>query len=239
MKKMTLATLGLTIAFAQSTAAAELVGGYVDLGYSAFTDNTRVSKRSLSGSGEVAFTRTFGLQADLGLYDLNAISEVGTNVTLHGNFHVGDFTSLGVFAGRDSLNNQGVNFYGVEAGHEAGRVEFEGYASIADAAGNNGSNGTLAGLQVRGNINEAWRLKANVDYIDARNGVDATRYSVGADYDFGEGGTFYAEAGGFDANAGTAGANEAFVGFGLRYNLGAKRGTTFGRRGFLDKLPGL
>jgi hypothetical protein len=239
MRTLTLAALGLTIAFAQSTTAAELVGGYVDVGYSAFTDNTRVSKRSLTGSGEVAFTRTFGLQADLGVHDLNAISEVGTNVTLHGNFHVGEFTSLGVFAGRDDLNNQGVNFYGVEAGHEAGRVQFEGYASIVDAAGNNGSNGTLAGLQIRGNINEAWRLKANIDYIDARNGVDATRYSVGTDYNFGEGGAFYAEVGGFDANAGPVGANETFVGFGLRYNLGAKRGTTFGRRGFLDKMPGL
>lgn len=239
MKISTLAALGLTVAFAQAGTAAELVGGYIDVGYSAFTSQSNLSKRSLTGSGEVAFTRTFGLQADLGLHDLNAVNELGTNVTLHGNFHVGDFTSLGVFAGRDSLNNQGVNFYGVEAGHEMGRVELEGYASVADAAGNNGSNGTIAGLQVRGNINESWRVKANVDYVDARNGVDATRYSVGADYNFGQGGTIYAEAGGYDANAGAVGANEAFVGIGLRYNLGTKRGTTFGRRGFLNTLPGL
>lgn len=239
MKTLTLAALGLSVAVAHAATAAELVGGYVDVGYSAFTDQSSLSKRSLTGSGEVAFTRTFGLQADLGLHDLNTVDEVGTNVTLHGNFHVGDFTSLGVFAGRDNLNNQGVNFYGVEAGHEAGRVEFEGYASVADSGSGGGGNGTLAGLQIRGNVTEAVRLKASVDYVDARNGIDATRYSIGADVNFGQGGAFYAEAGGYDANAGNTGANEAFVGFGLRYNLGAKRGTTFGRRGFLNTLPGL
>ncbi|WP_425043827.1 outer membrane beta-barrel protein [Primorskyibacter sp. S87] len=238
MKRVTLAAAcaaGLAVTSAQ---AAEITGGYVDIGYSAFTDDTSVSSWKLAGSGELGFSRVFGLQLDLAAYNFGQISETGTTATLHGVFHVSNSASVGLFLGRDSLNSADATFYGIEGGFEIGpQAGLEAYVARDD--GQAGSNSTLLGAKVEGAVSDQFNLNAQIDYVDAPAGVNFSRASVGADYNFGEGAKLYGEIGSARASAFGVSGNEPFIALGFRYDLGAARGTTFGRRGLLDKIPGL
>ncbi|WP_372572519.1 porin [Ruegeria jejuensis] len=222
-----------------AASAAELTGGYFDLGYSTFTDSDNGSKFYGAGSGELGFTRNFSVQADVGVYRFDEISETGYNGTLHAIFHTNDNLSLGAFYNRDDLDGDNdSNTYGIEAGYEVGAIGLEGYVSRIDFVDADSDDGTLLGVRIDGEVAPLFTLSASVDYLNGPSDIDLTRVSLGADYNLGEGAHIYGEVGSAKVELGGLSDSEAFVAAGIRLNFGAKRGTTFGRRGLLDKLPG-
>lgn len=224
---------------AGAASAAEFTGGYLDLGYSTFTDSDNGSRFYGAGSGELGFTRNFGIQADLSVYRFDEISETGYNGTLHAVFHTNDNLSLGAYYSRDDLDGDSdSNTYGIEAGYEVGAVGLEGYVSRINFVDASQDNGTLLGFKVDGEVAPQFTLSASVDHLNGSGDIDLTRFSVGADYNVGEGAHIYGEVGSAKLSLGSFSDTEAYVGAGLRINFGAKRGTTFGRRGLLDKIPG-
>ncbi|MCL6284347.1 porin [Ruegeria sp. 2012CJ41-6] len=225
---------------AGAASAAEFTGGYFDLGYSSFTDSDDGSKFYGAASGELGFTRNFGIQADLGVYRYREIEETGYNGTLHFIYHTNDNLSLGAYYNRDDLDGDNdANTYGIEAGYEIGAIGLEGYVSRIDFVDAGDADGTLLGFKLDSEVAPLFTLSASVDYLDASGDVDLTRYSVGADYNLGSGAHIYGELGGARAGVDSFSRTEAYIAAGLRINFGSERGTTFGRRGLLDKLPGL
>ena len=237
MNKLTIAGAVAAGLLSTQAMAAELVGGSLDIGYSQFTgDGDDLARYTFAGSGELAFNRQFSLQLDLGLYNFDLINETGRNITLHSNFHATDTTSLGLFLGRETLDSAELDFIGAEIGHEFAGGGIEGYAMHLDGSGD---DGTQIGALVQGELTEQVGLSARIDYLDAGNSTELTRLALGADYKLGEGAALYGEIGNADVSSFGSSADEAFVGAGLRIDFGKGRGTTFGRRGFLDILPGL
>ncbi len=220
-------------------AAVEFTGGSIDAGYSQFTDGTLGKRFSLAGSAELSITKSFGIQADIATYNFQETNISGQNLTLHGVFHISPDASIGGFYGQDKLSAVKTEYFGIEAGYDFGRVDLEGYISSGSIQNLSGSSSTLAGAELRGAVTNEVFLTAKFDYLDAPVGINGSRFSVGADYTFQDKVTVYGELGSGRAQIGNASGTEPFVGIGLRFNLGTDRGTTFGRRGLLDKIPGL
>ncbi|MFA3915834.1 porin [Ruegeria hyattellae] len=222
-----------------AASAAEITGGYFDLGYSSFTDSDDGSKFYGAGSGELGFTRNFSVQADLGVYRFREVSETAYNGTLHAIYHTNDNLSLGGYYNRDEIDG-GIdsNSFGIEAGYETGILGLEGYVSRIDFVDSDFDDGNLLGFKVEGSPSSQFTLSASVDYLNGPDDLELTRFGVSADYEVGEGAHVYGELGRARVDIGSGSESETFIGAGLRLNFGAKRGTTFGRRGLLDKLPG-
>lgn len=221
---------------ANAAQAAEWTGGTIDFNYSQFADDSRFSRAAVRGSAELGFTRNWATQLDLGSYNFDAANETGWNGTVHGIYHLNDQTSLGAYLGVDDIANSSATLFGVEAGYEFAGFTAEGYlGGYAD----NGQTATIIGGQVANALGEAWELNAGFDFFNDTSGVDLTRLSIGADYHVGNGAKFYGELGSVNVTYSTLNASEAYVGLGFRVDFGAERGATFGRRGLLDKIPGL
>ena len=217
---------------AAPTFAQELRGGSLTFGHSAFVRDTSVSKTSLDGQVEVGFGRSIGLQLDLGISHLNSIGEGSTNATLHGIYHVSDQTSLGLFVGADRLSGQSLDFVGFEVGQEAAKFDIETYIAYGE---DSGIDGTIAGFSGRYSVSDSFGIGGSVERGDI-GGVGLTRFGLKGDYAATPNIALVAEVGAFDA-PGTS--TEAFVGLGGKFTFGNERGTTFGKRGVVNLIPGL
>jgi len=231
-----LVALGAVVLFAQDAGAVEVTGSTVDLSYSTFFDDTDVSRFALGGQVEVGFTRNFSLQFDAAYYDLNAVNDSGRTLGVHAIYHFSEEGSLGAFWGNDDISGSDVDFYGLEGGYEFNSVDAEVYFATCDTAG---VDGTIIGADPYGEIGNGFGLGAGIDHGNFDGGVDVTRFNVMVDYAATRNTSVYLEIGSLDVNAFGLSGSEGFIGFGARFDFGAERGATFGRRGLLELLPGL
>ncbi|PTV96403.1 outer membrane protein with beta-barrel domain [Rhodobacter aestuarii] len=213
--------------------AGDVTGAYVGLDYSRFNDDSAgtLSKTSLKGSLEYGFTRDFSVQGDLAMMDFGLSNADASTLQLHGIYHASANASVGAFVGRDDVEGNGFNYLGLEGGFEQGKLEGEAYVGTADS---DGINGSLLGLGVMYNTSDSFAFGASHDRLDVE-GFDASRTQLEAEYHMDKV-TLSAQIGTIDIeDAGS----EGYFGLGARVNFGAKRGTTFERRGLLEVIPGL
>ncbi|WP_170329962.1 porin [Ruegeria arenilitoris] len=222
--------------------AVEVTGGYLDLGYSTFTDSDFGNAFNLNGSGELAFSRSFSTQLDLGGYRFQDADENVSSWTLHANLHTSVSASLGAYYGRDYVDGPDLEFYGIEACFDAGPAEVEAYLGRQQVVDFSDVDGTLFGIAVSTDVSDQWQFTLSYDLIDDLYGLlDYDLYTLGADYYVLDNTIIYGNLGvaHISTPIASGSTNEAYVAVGVRMNLGNKRGTTFNRRGVVDKLPGL
>lgn len=238
MNKFIAIVIGL-VASASTAQAIEVTGGRLDLSYSAFLDDTDVDKLNVAGSVELGFSNTASVQLDVG-HDSFGLSGLDiVSLGAHGVFHLDQSTSVGVFYTRDRANiggvNDSANLYGVEAGHDAGPVEFEGYFGRGESSG---TDGTIIGASARYAMPSTIGVSGSIDYLDI-DGLEARKLTVRLDGDVTENLNLFVEVGTGKVSAFGASRSEPFMGIGGRITFGADRGTTFERRSLGDLLPGL
>ncbi len=237
MKKTLAGAVCAYCAFVSHSQAAELTGGSIDLGYSAFTDDSDFSRVALRGQAEIGFSRSIAMQVDLGAYDFDTFNDTGYNFALHGIYHVNDAVSLGGFYSRDDIADGDGDIFGLEAGFDLStNVAAEAYASTGDSEG---VDLDLFGFDIAYGVTDAFEVNAGIDYAEVEGGADLTRYSLGVEFQTETAGNYYAELGSLDASFGGLSGSEAYIGVGVRIDFGAERGATFGQRSFLDIIPGL
>ncbi|AXI42869.1 porin [Sulfitobacter sp. SK011] len=236
MKILPLAVFGATSLWMQAAHAVEVTGGSIGLSYSAFTEDTSVSRVGIDGSVELGFNRNISAQVDLGYSDFNITGLNTTTLGLHGIYHVNDATSFGAFYANENANGGGdADIYGIEAGHEAGQFEFEGYLARVDGAT---SDGDMLGVMARYEFATALGVTGSYDYVDAA-GSDFSKLAVKLDRDVAPNVNLYVELGTAKASSGGLSGTEPFVGLGGKFVFGAERGATFEQRGFTRVFPGL
>lgn len=213
--------------------AGEVTGGSIGIDYSAFTEDSygTIDKTSLSGSLEYGFDRNVAVQGDLALTKFGLSEFDANNVTLHGIYHIDEATSLGAFIGRDTVESEGLTFYGLEAGHEVGQFAGETYIAYGEESG---VDGTIFGLSGLYKANDALGLGMSYDRLDIED-ADAHRVALEAEYRM-QSVVLTAQLG--QAEIEDTG-SETFFGIGARMTFGAERGATFGKRGLIELLPGL
>jgi hypothetical protein len=238
MNKFIAAAFGL-VATVSAAQAVEVTGSSLDLSYSAFIDDTDVDKLNVAGSVELAFTQTSSVQLDIG-HDAFGLSGLDIlSIGAHGIFHVNRDTSLGAFFTHDRADvggtNGSSNLFGIEAGHDAGPVELEGYLGRGESSG---ADGTMVGLSGRYVMPNTIGVTGSIDYLDIE-GLEVRKLAVRLDGGLTENLNVYVEAGTGKVSAFGTSASEPFVGIGGRITFGAVRGTTFERRSLGELLPGL
>ncbi|KEO60673.1 porin [Thioclava indica] len=227
---------GAVAALAASTAltaqAAEVSGAQVGVSYSNLTGSASdADKLSAFGSLEVAFSSAFSVQGDMALNRFGGVDWNGGMFALHGVYHPMQGTAVGAFVGRDRLNSQNVDFYGLEASQKLNIIDLEGYLWHTET----GTDGTALGLSGSYALNDRFSLGGRLDAFNGR-GDDYNRIGVTADYKLASSYSVYGEIGRVDAQDADA---EGYIGLGVRATFGAGQGTTFSQRGLQDLLPGL
>jgi hypothetical protein len=223
------ASTALTAPIAQ---AAEVSGAQVGVSYSNLTGSASdANKLSAFGSLEVAFSPAFSVQGDMALNRFGGTNWDGGMFALHGVYHPMQGTALGAFVGRDRLNSQNVDFYGLEASQKLNMIDLEGYVWHTES----GSDGTALGLSGSYPLNDRFSLGGRLDAFNGR-GDDYNRIGVTADYKLASSYSVYGEVGRVDAQGADA---KGYIGLGLRATFGAGQGTSFSQRGLQDLLPGL
>ncbi|WP_376871628.1 hypothetical protein [Albirhodobacter sp. R86504] len=233
MKKIFGTAAILAAGFAQAAVAGEVTGGALGYSYSAFSDDSagNVDKNALAGSVEYGFDRQFAVQGDLSFMKFGATDFDGKAFTLHGIYHLDDFTSFGAFITREDVESLGQTSYGLEVGHEMGLMEVEGYIAHGEA---DDIDGNLFGISALYNATESFSFGLGYDNLDV-DSVDASRVALVSEYAF-DRVVISGELG--QADIEDLG-SESYFELGARMTFGANRGTTFGKRGFLEILPGL
>jgi len=235
--KFTIVSIALmaTTTLATNATAAELVGGSIQLEYSAFTEDTDFSRLGLEGSLELAFTRDFSIQADLG-YQSFDFSDLDSNVFgLHAVYHLNDDTSLGAFYTKDDSDIGDLDIVGVEVGHEFSEVEFEAYLARGEA---DLFDATMFGISGRYEFDNALGITGSFDRVD-EGVLDANLLAVSLDRDVSSNVNLFVKVGYADASiAGLGTDSETYVGIGGKIAFGAERGATFEQRGLSSLIPG-
>lgn len=214
--------------------AFEFVGGSAKLGYSGFTDDMDYSKASLDGQVEFGVTPVFGLQADVGVSKFFEVGETAHDLTLHGIFHNGP-TAMGVFYGVERIAGDNKDFYGFEIGQDTGAFDVELYLGNGE---NFDFDGMIGGLSGRYAVNPDFGVGLAYDRADI-NGLDASKIALKTDFAMQPNVTLGAEIGSFDAEAQGVQGRETYVGVNATMTFGPQQGTTFGKRGILNVIPGL
>ncbi|WP_226778966.1 porin [Oceaniglobus trochenteri] len=215
--------------------AAELTGGDVTLGYSAFTKDADFRALSLEGAVEFGITPQFGVEVDLAYRDFGVSDENGSNLTLHGIYHLNDDTALGLFYGRDWVSGEHADYLGLEARSTFDAFRVEGYAAHGDSEG---EKATFAGLSGGYALNDAFSIETSIDYVSFEDGASLRRVGLRGEYAFAPRVSAYAEVGSVRVADQGFSDSETFVGVGASFALGDKKGATFGSRGILKITPG-
>ena len=227
------------------SAAQEIVGGDVTLGYSGFDEqvatadgNKRLGRLFGAASGEIGLNSMFSLQGDIGYHWFNASEEDALNVALHAVYNVNESSALGLFFGNESIGGVDSNFYGIEGAVAASSFRFEGYYLEIEEGAARGVD--MVGIDAAFDVNRRFAVGVGYDQIGYDGPGDLSRLAISGEYEVEDGASLYVEIGSASADAGSSvpSLSENFLGIGVEYNLGPNRGTTFDRRSLADLIPG-
>lgn len=232
---MKFATVGaVALVLASPAAALDFVGGNVTLGYSGLSHDMDYSRAGVTGQAEFGITPTFSLQTDVGVSKFFEAGETEHNLTLHGIWNDG-VANLGVFYGAERVSDDTKNFYGFEIGQQTDLLDVELYIGRGE---NFGWDGMMGGVSGHYSLTPEFGLGLSYDRASIED-LDLSRVALKADYAVRPDITVGAEIGSFSADLDDSWGRETFVGLNAKMSFGASQGTSFGRRGVLNIIPGL
>lgn len=235
MKIHVLALVGATLCVSHAAHAVEVTGGSIGLSYSGFTDDLDVNRLGLEGSVELGWTQNWSTQLDLAFNRFDASGADTNSLGVHTIYHLNEATSFGLFYTLENGDGDDVDIVGLEAGHEFGTWDVEGFFGKADSAGAGSAN--IFGLMGRTELQNGYGFAAEYQSVDV-GGIDIERVSVRVDRDLNPSTNLFVAVGMARVSAGAVSGSEPFVGFGGSYRFGAERGATFKVRNVSRILPG-
>ena len=241
MFKTLFAALG-AVSLTAIPALAEVTGAELSLGYSGLADGGArdINKMTLGAGLEFALSPQVSVQGDLTKTWYGVMDGSGESYAAHGIYHLPSGVALGGFVGHDKIDGEGIDFYGLEAGGTFGAVDVEGALSWIDGSGRSGTGSDGFGFSLSGDYAIAPQLAVGGKFatITADSG-DAWRLSGTGAYQILPGLQAQGEVGLYDGDGMDT---ETFVGFGVKATFGGdaitRSGTTFGKRGLQEFLPG-
>ncbi len=227
------------VSITSPVAAMELNGGDFNVNYSWFDQKVgdeTVDTFSFDGAVEVGFNQNFAAQLDLGRYSFGLIDERGTNIALHGIYHLNEATALGAFYGADDILSDSTDFYGVEAAYNTDQYEVEAYFGTGE---DSGVDGNVYGILGAYDVTEGIAVTGSLERADIDGGFEYSKYAIGVRFSASPQAALTASIGSAEAEAGSLSGSETFFSIGAEFKFGQKAGATFGRRGLLKLIPGL
>ena len=227
---MTRSLLGglLAATFATSALAQGFSGAEISAEIGARTDDFDLGSTLYAGGAEFGFTPNIGIAAGFSNYGLRGLDGSGSGYSLHGLYRMGNGIALGLFLGRDTLQDTDYDFAGVEAATNLSGLSVEGYFGQYQGGG----EGSFLGVEAAYLLQRGIEISGSFDTV--AGDTERTRLALGGAYRFGNGPQVFAELGTMD----DAGDGGTFLTLGAKIGLGPNGGTTFGQRGLLQSLGG-
>ncbi|RYH02771.1 hypothetical protein EU805_09215 [Salipiger sp. IMCC34102] len=210
-----------------------VTGGQLGIDYNVPLDGSDFGDVSYSGGLEYGFAPFASASINARGVNSDNADDTGTNVTLHGTYHLNDLTSFGLFVARDGVDDFEATLVGLEGGADLLDGKVGGY--LGTVTGD--ADGTIVGVDGGYGITPAISAIGNVDYADTDD-AEFGQIAIGAEYRMLRGPSVYAKLG--QASRDTAAGDDSygFVSLGVEVAFGAARGTTFDTRSLLDVVPG-
>lgn len=240
--KFLLATTALALT-ATSLAAQGFSGASVTLDYQTFSDIEELDSTRFSGALEYDLGSGFAVAADIGSVSFADYDESVTNVTLHGIYAVSPDVKVGLFLGRESIEEVDIDIYGIEAAYAVAGFGVQGYVGTGEVVDNPADLG-FVGIAADYGFGNGLFLVASYDEVSVDNGgfeVTFGTAEAGAGYALTSGLSGLISVGQISTSGGGGSFEEDFMKVSLSYAFGPQGGTTFNSIGFFDTLrvPGL
>lgn len=218
-----LLSFSATLASAQAFSGAEISAEVLT-----FTDDVDLGEKEYRGAVQFGLPAGFGAAADLSYHNSDGLGLGGRNLTFHGFYEGLDLATVGLFYGRDSIDDGDAELVGLEAATTLMGGDIQGALGSYD--GDVGS-GSLLSVDAR----YAFGGFAATGFAGAMSGdVDGSRIGLGAEYQLGAGPTLYGEVGRRSVDDD----GQTYLSLGARLAVGPNAGTTFESRSIFEILPG-
>ncbi|MFU8825229.1 hypothetical protein [Yoonia sp.] len=201
-------------------------GATLGIDYTKSLENADLGGVNYYGQAEVEAVAGISFALDLTFYDFIIAGGDAQNVTGHAIYALDNQISVGAYFGRDWIDGDTINTYGVQGAYVYGAGIAQGYIGLGDgvyddilligAAGNYGFGG---GISAVGSLDRVG--------FDGGHGLSL---EVGGEYALMNGPTFTGVLG----RVSTDDNDELYIGIKARIDLGHQGGTTFDRRGFFE-----
>jgi hypothetical protein len=170
------------------------------------------------------------VQGDMAMRFIDGASDHSQGLTLHSYFRTSEVNAIGVFAGKDWYEGNGVSHYGLETAGTMNAISYDAAYTHVDGRG----DGDIFSLRGAYAVND--RLAAGLR-ADNFNGGGENLRRLGGTVSFAtaSGLNLSGELGMVDITEHSA---ESYIGLGVKKTFGAKGGSTFAKRGYIDILPG-
>lgn len=233
--KLILTCAALTIAASGATAQ-QLTGGSVGISYEDFPDVDDVAMTTFAGSGEVALGNNIAVAGDVVLRSFEDFDENLTAITLHGIYRINPDVSVGVFVGRETIDNFEADNYGGEIAFNSGPMEAQAYIGATEIED---TDVTLLGVSAGYGLGNGFSAIGAYDRlnIDAMGDITTSTIEIGGEYAFGNGAEVFANFGQLSFDIGSSNESENYFNIGANFHFGAQGDTTFDSRGFFENFP--
>lgn len=231
--KLILATTAIALCTTNAMAQG-FTGGSVGLSFSGFTDedNSNGDTTKFDANAEFAVTGDISVAADLTTRSFDGTDDSVNGFTLHGIYAISPDVSLGVFATRETVEDNDVDTYGGEIAYVSGPIEAQGFLGTSDL---NGEDSTLFGVAGSYGLGNGFSITSAYNRLDDNDDdVAFSKIEIGAEYAVGNGAEIYASLGNTQFDFFGSSSDADFFRVGATFNFGPEGGTTFDRRGFFD-----
>lgn len=223
-------------ASATSGLAQGFTGAEMGLEFNTF-DEFDLSVTKYYGGAEFAFAQQFAVAADVSLYSNSEEDGSANNITFHGIYKFGPSRSgAGVFFGQDSIDDDDLTVFGVEAAYNYGQGNIEGFFGVGEPETGD-SDISFIGGEFEYDLGNGLGVVGGFDRFDLSNDSDEvtiTTVEIGGSYEVAQMVSVFAKIGqvGLDADTTTAVGtdDDVFVGIGAEIGFGPDQGMTFSPR---------
>jgi hypothetical protein len=221
---------GLLFIGAGSVAAQGFSGATLGIDYNKSLDTSDLGGVNYYGQAEVEAIAGISFALDLTFYDFAIAGSDVQNITGHAIYALDNQIALGVYYGRDFIDDEAINNYGIEAAFDYGAGIAQAYIGLGDGAvddivivGASGNYGFGGGISAIGSLDRV--------SFDGGNGL---ALEVGGEYALAGGPVFSGVLGRVSLSDNGVTNEDTFIGVKARIDLGNRQGTTFDRRGFFE-----
>jgi hypothetical protein len=215
---------------AGGAAAQGFTGATLGIDYTKSLDSSDLGGVNYYGQAEVEAVAGISFALDVSAYDFAIVGSDAQNVTGHAIYALDSQIVLGAYFGRDWLDDDTIDTYGVEGAFDYGMGIAQGYVGLGDGVVDDvvavGASGT-------------YEFGSGISAIAAfdRVGFDGgsgLSYEIGGEYALAGGPVFSGVLGRVSVDDSGTTTEDTYIGIKARIEIGRQGGTTFNRRSFFE-----
>lgn len=213
-------------------------GATVGFEYSDLNDIDNASSTLLYGSAEFEVTSGVSVAVDLSNRSFEDFDEEVSNLVVHGIYAISPDVKIGAFLGRETVNDQDIDNYGVEVAYAAGAISTQAYLGAGEVESES-ADLTYLGASGGYDLGNGVSVIGGFESVTIDEGGGDSTYStieIGGEYAMRGGPAFFANVGQLSLDNGSSDSENYFE-LGATFSFGPQGGTTFGPRGLFDVIP--